>query len=49
MKTKRIKWVKRANAWATIEPELDKKTNKMKNKITWSYEQPKIESDDTNS
>ena len=48
MKTTRVKWVKRANAWATIKPEFDKKTNKIKNTITWSYEQPKIEENNQN-
>ena len=39
----RVKWVKRANAWATIKPDFDKKTNKIKNTITWSYDEPQIE------
>jgi hypothetical protein len=46
MEKTHVKWVKRANAWALIEPELDKKTNKMKNKITWSYEEPTIATED---
>lgn len=39
------KWVKRANMWALIIPEFDKKTNKMKNKITWWDEMPALVDD----
>ena len=36
------KWVKAANLWALIIPEHDKKTNKVKNKITWWDEEPEL-------
>ena len=38
-----VKWVKRANMWALITPEFDKKTNKMKNVITWHDSRPEVE------
>ena len=40
---RRYKWVKAANAWAVIEVEFDKKTNKTKQTISWHYERPELE------
>ena len=38
----KIKWVKRANQWCLTTYELDKKTNKMVNRQTWSREYPAL-------
>ena len=42
MSEKKVKWVKRANAWALIKVSTDPKTGKQKQTITWHDQKPEI-------
>ena len=38
----KVKWVKAAGMWCLTTYEVDKKTGKLINKVTWHNERPEI-------